>query len=73
MMELFQETTIAGVSIANRFVYSATWDGLATDDGSCTANNIGMLVERTRGGAGLLITGMAFVTLEGSSVAVGCL
>ena len=67
-MELFQETTIGGVSIANRFVYSATWDGLAADDGSCTAKNIGMLVERTRGGTGLLFTGMAFVTLEGRAV-----
>jgi len=45
-MELFQETTIGGVSIANRFVYSATWDGLAADDGSCTAKY------RHPGGAG---------------------
>jgi 2,4-dienoyl-CoA reductase-like NADH-dependent reductase (Old Yellow Enzyme family) len=63
--ELFQETTIGGVSIANRFVYSATWDGLADDDGFCTPKNVRMLVERTRGGVGLLITGMAFVTLDG--------
>ncbi len=65
MQELFQETTIGGVSISNRFLYSATWDGLADDDGFCTPKNVGMLVERARGGVGLLITGMAFVTLDG--------
>jgi len=63
--ELFQEVEIKGVSLANRFVYSATWEGLADDGGFCTPRNIDMLVQRARGGVGLLITGMAFVSLEG--------
>ncbi|HEY6874599.1 MAG TPA: NADH:flavin oxidoreductase [Geobacteraceae bacterium] len=63
--ELFRETEIKGVGLANRFVYSATWDGVADDGGFCTQRNIDMLVQRARGGVGLLITGMAFVTLEG--------
>lgn len=63
--ELFQETEIKGVGLINRFVYSATWDGMADDGGFCTPRNIDMLVQRARGGVGLLITGMAFVTLEG--------
>lgn len=63
--ELFQETEIKGVGVANRFVYSATWDGLADDGGFCTPRAIDMLVQRARGGVGLLISGMAFVTLDG--------
>ena len=63
--ELFQETEIKGVGLTNRFVYSATWDGLADDGGFCTPRAIDMLVQRARGGVGLLITGMAFVTLDG--------
>jgi len=63
--ELFQKMEIEGVNLANRFVYSATWDGMADDGGFCTPRNIDMLVQRARGGVGLLITGMAFVTLEG--------
>lgn len=63
--EIFQEAKIKGVALANRFVYSATFDGMADDDGFCAPRNIDMLVQRARGGVGLLITGMAFVTLEG--------
>ncbi|MBJ6798809.1 NADH:flavin oxidoreductase [Geomonas propionica] len=67
--ELFQEVKIGGVPIPNRFVYSATWDGFADDDGFCTPKNVGMLVGRAHGGVGLLITGMASVTLDGRAVA----
>lgn len=65
MQELFKEMEIRDVNLANRFVYSATWDGSADDDGFCTPKAIDMLVQRARGGVGMLITGMAFVTLEG--------
>jgi len=63
--DLFQKMAIKCVDISNRFVYSATWDGLADDDGFCTPKAIDMLVQRARGGVGLLITGMAFVTSDG--------
>jgi 2,4-dienoyl-CoA reductase-like NADH-dependent reductase (Old Yellow Enzyme family) len=65
MQELFQEMSIKDVVVANRFVYSATWDGMADSNGFCTPRNIDMLVKRAQGGVGLLISGMAFVTLEG--------
>ena len=65
IQELFKEMGIKGVGLANRFVYSATWDGSADDGSFCTPRAIDMLVQRARGGVGLLITGMAFVTLEG--------
>jgi 2,4-dienoyl-CoA reductase-like NADH-dependent reductase (Old Yellow Enzyme family) len=65
MKELFEPTNIKGVSLANRFVYSATWDGRADNEGFCTQKNIDALVERARGGVGLIITGMACVKADG--------
>lgn len=65
MKNLFEKTQISSLSLANRFVYSATWDGRADDKGFCTQKNIDALVERAHGGAGLLITGLTFVKQEG--------
>ncbi len=67
MKKLFEGTNIRGMSLANRFIYSATWDGCADDSGFCTRRNIDMLVERANGGVGLIITGMAYVTPEGKA------
>jgi len=65
MKNLFEKTRIGSLSLTNRFVYSATWDGNADDKGFCTSRNIDSVVERIRGGVGLVITGMAFVSPEG--------
>ncbi|NVN89576.1 MAG: NADH:flavin oxidoreductase [Desulfuromonadales bacterium] len=65
MKNLFEKTRIGSLSLTNRFVYSATWDGKADDKGFCTSRNIDSVVERIRGGVGLVITGMAFVSPEG--------
>jgi 2,4-dienoyl-CoA reductase-like NADH-dependent reductase (Old Yellow Enzyme family) len=65
MKELFEPTQLKGVSLANRFVYSATWDGRADDNGFCTQRNIDMLLTRARGGVGLIITGLTFVKPDG--------
>lgn len=67
MKELFESTSIKGMTIANRFIYSATWDGCADDNGYSTQKNIDMLVERVNGGVGLIITGMAYVNPEGKA------
>ena len=34
--KLFERTTINTMELENRFVRSATWEGLATDDGAAT-------------------------------------
>jgi 2,4-dienoyl-CoA reductase-like NADH-dependent reductase (Old Yellow Enzyme family) len=65
--KLFEKSNINGLSLANRFIFSATWDGNADDNGFCTQRNIDMLVERARGGVGLIVTGMAFVKPEGKA------
>ncbi|MCP4366934.1 MAG: NADH:flavin oxidoreductase, partial [Deltaproteobacteria bacterium] len=56
MGSLFEETEINGMTLPNRFVRSATWDGLATDDGACTARMVDLLTELAKGGVGLIIT-----------------
>jgi 2,4-dienoyl-CoA reductase-like NADH-dependent reductase (Old Yellow Enzyme family) len=67
MAELFECTTINGMSLANRFVRSATWEGLADEDGSVTPRLTEMMVELARGEVGLIISGYTFVTPEGQS------
>ena len=65
MAELFECTSINGMSLANRFVRSATWEGLADKDGTVTPRLIEMMVELARGEVGLIISGHAFVSPEG--------
>jgi 2,4-dienoyl-CoA reductase-like NADH-dependent reductase (Old Yellow Enzyme family) len=65
MAELFEPTSINGMSIANRFVRSATWEGLADLNGTVTSKLIDMMVELAKGEVGLIISGHAFVRPEG--------
>ena len=67
MAELFERTGIKGMELANRFVRSATWEGLAARDGSVTSRLTEMMVELARGEVGLIITSYAFVSPEGRS------
>lgn len=67
MSKLFEATTIKNMTLPNRFVRSATWEGMAGEDGSCTTG-IGECMERLAlGGVGLIITGYAFVSREGQA------
>lgn len=65
MAELFEQTTIRTMSLGNRFVRSATWEGLAGGDGSVTPALTGKMVALARGEVGLIMTGNAFVSPEG--------
>jgi len=67
MGNLFEKTRINGMSLANRFVRSATWEGMAAGDGSCTPKLIELIRRLAEGGVGLIITGLAFVTREGQA------
>jgi 2,4-dienoyl-CoA reductase-like NADH-dependent reductase (Old Yellow Enzyme family) len=55
------------MSLPNRFVRSATWEGMADKDGLVTSGLIDVMVELAKGGVGLIISSYAFVSLEGQS------
>ncbi|MEN6440311.1 MAG: NADH:flavin oxidoreductase [Syntrophobacter sp.] len=67
MSKLFEQTTIKGLTIKNRFVRSATWEGMANSDGSCTEELINLMARLAHGGVGLIITGHAYVSAEGQA------
>lgn len=61
MRKLFDETRINGMPLRNRLVRSATWEGMCDPDGRPTERLAGYYRMLARGGAGLIITGYAFV------------
>src|SRR5512137_2064589 len=65
MSILFEGTSLNGMALSNRFVRSATYEGMAAPDGSCTDPLIGKMAELAEGGIGLVITSHAFVSPEG--------
>jgi len=67
MTELFEHSTINGMKLANRFVRSATWEGMAADDGACTPKLIDLMVELAKGGIGLIISSHAYVSPAGQA------
>ncbi len=67
MRELFEETDLRGMHLANRLVRSATWEGLAAPDGACTGRLITLVERLAEGGVGLIISGHAYVSREGQA------
>jgi 2,4-dienoyl-CoA reductase-like NADH-dependent reductase (Old Yellow Enzyme family) len=67
MPELFEQTSISSMILANRFVRSATWEGMADKEGSVTHKLTEMMIELARGEVGLIISSYAFVSHEGQS------
>ena len=67
MAALFEETQIKGMVLANRFVRSATWEGMAGDDGSATPRLIDCMAALAGGGVGLIISSHAYVHREGQA------
>ncbi len=55
------------MELANRFVRSATWEGMAQADGSVTPRLIETLGALAKGGVGLIITSHAYVLPEGQA------
>ena len=67
MAELFERVSINGMTLANRFVRSATWEGLASQEGSVTPKLTKMMVELAKNEVGLIISSYTFVRPEGQS------
>jgi len=65
MSKLFETTTINTLSLANRFVRSATWEGMANEDNSVSPRLIDLMVQLAKGGVGLIITGLACIRKDG--------
>jgi 2,4-dienoyl-CoA reductase-like NADH-dependent reductase (Old Yellow Enzyme family) len=62
---VFAESFINRMSLRNRFVRAATWEGLATREGEATSQLIAMMASLAKGGVGLIISSHAYVSQEG--------
>ena len=58
---------IKGMKLPNRFVRSATWEGMATAEGACTPALIESMARLAEGKVGLIISGRADVSPEGQA------
>ncbi len=67
MSQLFDTTTINGMVLQNRFIRSATWEGLAADDGASTPELVQKMAQLAAGGVGLIISGHAYVEERGKA------
>lgn len=67
MSVLFEPSQINGMKLSNRFVRSATWEGMATEDGNCTPKLTQTMVDLAKGGVGLIISGHAYVQRVGQA------
>ncbi len=67
MSILFELSQINGMELANRFVRSATWEGMATDAGEVTPKLTQTMVNLAKGGIGLIISGHVYIEPEGQA------
>jgi len=65
MSRLFEPGTIHGMAVSNRFVRSATWEGMAAEDGAVTPKLMETMIALVKGGVGMIITSHAFIRREG--------
>ena len=65
MPGLFDRTQINGLSLPNRFVRSATWEGLAQPDGSPDQRLVEFYAHLAEQELGLIIQGHSYVSPEG--------
>jgi 2,4-dienoyl-CoA reductase-like NADH-dependent reductase (Old Yellow Enzyme family) len=55
------------MTLSNRFVRSATWEGMPAEDGAVTSKLIDLMAALAEGGVGLIITSHAYVSPEGQA------
>lgn len=67
MSKMFERTDINGMALSNRFVRSATWEGMAANDGAVTPKLIATMAALARGGVGLIVSSHAYVRPEGQA------
>ena len=62
MKKLLEKANLGGVEVNNRFVRSATWENMADEEGYATEKLTDLFVDFSKGGVGMIITGMARIT-----------
>jgi len=65
MSVLFESFTIKGMTLRNRFVRSATYDGMSQRNGRVSPDQMRLYEELADGGVGLIVTGIAYVHFSG--------
>ena len=65
---LFDPILINSLTIKNRFVRSATWEGLCDNDGKVTPPLVKLYRELAKGGTGLIISGYSYVREDGKQL-----
>ena len=66
-MGVFDKGFIGGLSVENRFVRSATWEGMASEDGEVTPQLVALMQRLAEGGTGLLIASHSYVQKVGQA------
>ena len=61
MKKIFEPVRLNHLSLRNRLVRSATWEGIANQDGSVTEEAYAIYEELAKGGVGAIITGFTSV------------
>ena len=67
MSKLFESSNINGLNLPNRFVRSATWEGMAGHYGAVTPALVNLMARLAEGGVGLIISGHTYINPEGQA------
>lgn len=62
MKSMYDRTNMAGMTLKNRFIRSATYEGFATEDGHLTEKLMEIYENLSKGGVGTIITGLTYVS-----------
>ena len=64
MKKIFEDANLGKLKLKNRLIRSATWEGIASQDGGITETAYKIYEELAKGGVGAIITGFTSVALH---------